>query len=141
MQLTESSCVVRLDRVQIVSRAAPGWRPPMLRGYKVRRDTFVRRQTSIQTYERCRQYESLTNGTKIYWQYCPKAPWLKPWKITIVADDRYGLSRREVEQIVNHCSDYRLLLVELAVDFSLSSRITAQFVRQHAVFGKSHRHA
>ena len=114
----------------------------MLRGYyKVLKDTFVRRQTSIQTYARCRQYQALSNGTKIYWQYGRQKGWLKPWKITMVADDCYGLSRREVEQIVNHCRDYRLLLVELALDFSPPSRITPQFVRRHGVFGKSHRHA
>jgi hypothetical protein len=137
----KSGISVRLDRLQLWSWAPRGRKPPQLEGYKVVRDSLVRCQTTTATYARSRQYQSVTNDTKIFWQYQRLKGWLKPWKITIVADDRYGLSRREVEQIVNHCRDYRLLLVELAVDFSPSSRVTQQFVRRHGVFGKSRRHA
>lgn len=134
-----SDITVRLDRVQVVSWAPHGKKPPVLEGYAITRDSFVRCQTSTATYARCRQYQSQTNDAKIYWQYSRQKGWLKPWKITIVADDRAGLSYNEIEQVLRHCRFYRFLLVEIAIDFSPSARVNRRFIRQHAVFGKSRR--
>src|SRR5271170_104402 len=97
------SCFVRLDRVQVVSEAAPGEKPPEISGFKIVSDHFVRPQTSVQTYARCRQYDSTTNRTQIFWQYDRRQGWLSPWKITLIADDNLGLSRREMFQVLTHC--------------------------------------
>ncbi len=132
---------VRLDRVQIVSSAATGGKPPLPEGFVVTRDSFVRCQTTTNTYARCRHYKSLTNEAKIYWQYSRQKGWLKPWKITMVADDRTGLSRDEIERVLRHCRSYQLLTVEIAIDFSPSTGVNKQFIRRHAVFGKSRRRA
>ena len=135
------AAVVRLDRVQILSWAPRGRKPPKLPRYKIVRDCFVRRQTTTATYARSRQYQSVTNDTKIFWQYQRLKGWLKPWKITMVADDVSGLSYEEVKQVLKHCHYYRFLTIEIAVDFCPSVGIDSQFVRQHGVFGKSHRRA
>jgi hypothetical protein len=132
-----SSVVDRLDRVQIASWAPQGQRPPQLKGYKVVSDWFVRCQTTTATYARSRQYQSVSDDTKIFWQYQRLKGWLKPWKITIVADDRSGLSYEEIQKILKHCRYYRFLIVEIAVDFWRSTGVNNRFVRQHAVFGKS----
>lgn len=132
---------VRLDRVQILSWAPRGRKPPRLEGYKIVRDCFVRCQTTTATYARSRQYQSTTNNAKIFWQYQQLKGWLKPWKITMVADDASGLSYKEVQQVLKYCRYYRFLTIEIAVDFCISVGINKQFVRQHAVFGKSHRRA
>jgi hypothetical protein len=132
---------VRLDRVQILSWAQRGRKPPRLEGYKIVRDCFVRCQTTTATYARSRQYQSVTNDAKIFWQYQRLKGWLKPWKITIVADDASGLSYEEVQKVLKYCRYYRFLTVEIALDFSPSVGINKRFVRQHAVFGKSHRRA
>ena len=130
---------VRLDRVQLVSWAPRGRKPPRLNGFKVTCDSFVRCQTTTSTYARCRHYRSITNDAKIFWQYYRLKGWLKPWKITIVADDEEGLSHEEIEKVLKHCRHYRFLIAEIAVDFSPSTGVNKEFVRQHAVFGKSHR--
>jgi hypothetical protein len=135
------SVYVRLDRVQLVSWASPQHRPPQLEGYKLIRDSFVRCQTTTATYARSRQYQSITNDTKIFWQYNRLRGWLTPWKITIVGDDKKGLSYEEITNVLKHCRYYRFLVVELAFDFCSSSGINRRFVRQHAVFGKSRRRA
>jgi hypothetical protein len=132
---------VRLDRVQILSWAPRGRKPPRLKGYKILRDCFVRRQTTISTYARCRQLQSLTNDAKIYWQYERLKGWLKPWKITMVADDKSGLSYEEIHKVLKHCCHFRFLTVEIAVDFCPSVGIDKRFVRQHGVFGKSRHRA
>jgi hypothetical protein len=83
----------------------------------------------------------LTNGAKIYWQYSRQKAWLKPWKITMVADDTAGLSRDEIARVLRHCRFYRILTLEIAIDFSPSTGVGRRFIRRHAVFGKSHRRA
>jgi hypothetical protein len=132
---------VQLDRVQILSWAPRGRKPPRLKGYKVFRDSFVRRQTTTATYARVCQFHSTTDGTKIYWQYQRLKGWLKPWKITVVADDSTGLSYEQLHAVLKYCRFYRFLTIEIAVDFCSSARIDKRFVRQHALFGKSRRHA
>jgi hypothetical protein len=132
---------VRLDRVQILSSAPRGRGPPKLKGFKIVSDWLVRSQTTTATYARSRYYQSLTDGTKIFWQYQRLKGWLKPWKISVVPDDVSGLSYEQLQGVLKHCYSYRFLTVEIAVDFPLSSGINKRFVRQHGVFGKSRRRA
>jgi hypothetical protein len=131
---------VLLDRVQILSWAPRGRTPPRLSGYKIVRDSFVHCQTTTATYSRNRHYQSLSDDTKIFWQYRRLKPWLKPWKITIIADDKTGLSYEQIQYVLKLCRYYRFLIVEIAVDFNPSARMSKKFVRQHGVFGKSRRH-
>jgi hypothetical protein len=130
---------IQVDRVQLVSGAPQGRKPPTLRDFAVTRDSFVRSQTNIKTYARCRQYQSTINDTKVYWQYERQKPWLKPWKITLVADDSTGLTYEQIETVVAHCRHYRFLIIEVAIDFSPSTGVSREFVRRHTVFGKSRR--
>ena len=136
-----AAIVARLDRVQIVSWAPQGRTPPELDGYRTVRDSFVRCQTTTSTYARCRWLQSLTSDMKIFWQYQRLKGWLKPWKITIIADDKKGLSYDDIALVLKHCSFYRFLTVEIAADFHPSLAINKDFIRQHGVFGKSHRRA
>jgi hypothetical protein len=130
---------VRLDRAQILSSAPKGRKPPLLEGYAIVRDCFVRCQTTTSTYARCRQYKSSKDDTKIFWQYERLKGWLRPWKLTIVADDKTGLSYKQIDLVLSHCRHYRFLLVELAIDFGPSTGVDRRFVRSHAIFGKSRR--
>ncbi len=132
-----SEIAVRLDRIQLL--AWPGREPPKMHGFVLKWDHWVRRQTTVCTYARSRCSQSLTNDAKVFWQYQPLKGWLKPWKISIVSDDLRGLSRHEIERVLKHCQFYRLLLVEVAIDFCPSTGVNRQFIRSHAVFGKSHR--
>lgn len=127
-----------LDRLQFTSEA-PMPTPPKIRGFDIVWDHFVRPQTDIPTYARVRKYRSRTNDTKVFWQYQRRCPWLKPWKITLIADDRYGLTANEVWRVICHCKSYRLLIVELALDFSTPPPVNEAFVRRHGIFGKSRR--
>jgi len=124
-----------------VSWAPRGRKPPLMAGYTIVKDSFVRCQTTTATYARRREYKSTTDDTKIFWQYQRLKGWLKPWKITIVADDATGLSYEQIQYVLKHCRYYRFLIVEIAVDFRPSAGIDKRFVRKHGVFGKSRRYA
>jgi hypothetical protein len=134
-----SDILVRIDRVQIVSWAAQGRTAPRVKGFKVTRDSFVRSQTNIPTYERCRHYQSKENDAKIFWQYWRRQLWLKPRKITMVADDSTGLSYDEIDAVLRHCNHWHFLTVEVAIDFSHSTGVNRNFIRRHALLGKSQR--
>jgi hypothetical protein len=131
---------VLLDRIQVASEAPTPPTPPVIPQWKLVSDHLVRPQTDIPTYARCREYMGAGNHAKIFWQYERRCPWLKPWKITLIADDRLGLSATDVWSVVRYCRSYQVLIVELAFDFSTSSSVNQTFVRRHGVFGKSRRH-
>ena len=62
--------------------------------------------------------------------------WLPPYRLTLYADDRTGLLPDEVFGILEVLPDFRLTMMELAVDFR-PERVNRKFVREHALFGKS----
>jgi len=83
-------------------------------------------------------YQSTTDDTKIFWQYQRRRAWLRPWKVTLVADDKRGLKAADVHMVLSHCRFYRFLVVELALDFCPLA-MDRNFVRRHGIFGKSRR--
>ena len=133
------SCAIRgrLDRLQFNCWAPSGRTPPTLKGFETVWDRFVRRQTSTGTYARCRCYRGVATGTQIFWQYHRTKGWLRPWKVTLVANDYHGLSYDEINSAMKHCRFCRFLIVEIAIDFGLSVGVNANFIHRHEVFGKS----
>jgi hypothetical protein len=129
---------VRLDRVQFVCWAGRGWKPPNLPGFKVVFDRRIPQRGKTPTYGRCRLYRSTTDDTRVLWHYQRQRGWLKPWKVTLVADDNRGLRPADVHIVMRHCKFVRILIVELALDFD-ESVMDHRFVRRHAIFGKSRR--
>jgi hypothetical protein len=134
---TKSLCVVRLDRIRIGSWCKRGRPVPKVRGFKTIRDIRLRWRGKPRAYGRVRELKSNDSATTAYWQWDRQKGWVKPWRITIVADDLQGIAAREVWTIFKHCRFSKLLLFELAFDFQPSSGVDADFVRQHALFGKS----
>jgi len=90
-------------------------------------------------YGRVRRLKSLTSDMEIEWQYQRRVRWVKPWRITLVADDQAGIAPEEVARILGRCRHYRFVLVELAIDFECGLKVNREFVKRHGVFGKSRR--
>ena len=126
-----------LDRLQILASLSGQAEPPEIPGFRRVRNTFVRSQTSIKTYLRVCEYANPVTHTRLFIQYLPQFPGLPPFKLTIIPDDRATLSRKELLRILRPFRKYRLLTLELALDFDLESKIDASFVRRHFLFGKS----
>jgi hypothetical protein len=134
----DARCTARLDRIRVVSGISGiTGKPPSLPGFRIVRDSFVAQQTTTRTYLRCRQLICNETGTRVYWQYFPQRRWLRPWRITIIGDDRSGLKELELARILPLCPKNELILAELAFDFGASSGIDQYFVRRRALFGKS----
>jgi hypothetical protein len=130
-------CQVRLDRLVICGDGHVDSAMREIKGFRVDKDFRPRRQGRITTYGRVRRYASRTSAAQIVVQYKPQCPWLKPRRITLIADDELGLTQQEIESVLADCLHHRVTLVELAVDFDLGVGIDEKFVRRHGRFGKS----
>ena len=127
---------ILVDRMQLLAWPR-GQRLPEIPEFRVRRDRFVRPQTSVPTYRRVRDLQSPKTKSEINAQYWRARPWWPPVKLTIIAGPRRGLQRGELEAVAKAFKEVRLLLVELAFDFRLDSGIDREFVLQHGLFGRS----
>jgi hypothetical protein len=128
---------VLFDRLQLLAWPREK-KLPKIPDFDVEQDKLVRQQTSTRTYRRVKIYLNHKTSTRVYVQYDPACPWLAPAKITLIADGEKGLSRSELQSIARAFGKTRLLIVELAFDFSSDCMVDRAFVRVHALFGKSH---
>jgi hypothetical protein len=132
--------VARLDRLRVVSWAEQGGRKlPLIPGFTTVKDHRLRPKGVSPIYDRVRTLRSLTSETEVSWQYQRNRGWVKPWRITWVADDRTGITPTDILRIVKRCKFFRFLLVELAFDFDSALGINRTFVKRHGLFGKSRR--
>jgi hypothetical protein len=135
---TEMRCIARLDRFRSDSWSKRGALVPKVKGFKIVRDIKLRcRAGKPPIYARVRELLSKHSATKAFWQYERRKAWVKQWRVTLIADDLRGITAHEAWSFCKHFRFFKLLLFELALDFSLDSGIDAAFVQQHALFGKS----
>jgi hypothetical protein len=110
---------------------------PSLSGFVIRRDSFVRTQTTVRMYCRVRTFESPETGTWAYLQYRGSKLARAPMKLTLIPSDRTGLRPAELRRVANAFRSMRVSSLELAVDFAMSSGVDRTFVLKHGVFGRS----
>ena len=135
---TNIKCVVRLDRFRSDSWSKRGALVPRVKGFRIVRDIKLRwRDGKPPIYARVRELLSKHSATRAFWQYQRRKAWVKQWRVTLIADDFRGITAREAWTFFKHFRFPKLLLFELALDFHPSSGIDADFIRQHALFGKS----
>jgi hypothetical protein len=91
-------CVVRLDRLILTVRTSE--KMPTITGYRVVKDSRVRQQGAVPTYERTRQLENSATGSKIYIQYRPLQGFLPDKRITMVGDDELGITVEEIVDLI-----------------------------------------
>jgi hypothetical protein len=132
-------CVVRLDRLVFTARGRTSSGSLGIESLEVVRDVRVRPQSVIATYARVRSFRNRTTGSKIAVQYKPQVPWLGPFRVTSVGQDRLGLTPEELNPVAAHFSGRELSLAEVAFDFPADSGVDLDFVMRHAKFGKSRR--
>jgi hypothetical protein len=132
------ACAAKLDRTQGYCRqnptpalnGIPGFRRG--RGHRITRPKDGR----FQAYGYVQWFESRSSAMKFLIESARREAWLPPYRLTLYADDRTGLLPDEVFGILEVLPDFRLTMMELAVDFR-PERVNRKFVREHALFGKS----
>ena len=129
---------VRLDRLQVISWSRSWAKLPTIPGYRVLRDTRLRRENSP-GYERVRYLVNVVSGTRVKWQYCRRTAYVREWRITWGAGDGRAIQPSDLVPILGRCRFARTILIELALDFYPPAGVDEGFVRRHARFGKSRR--
>jgi hypothetical protein len=133
-------CEARLDRLGFTAAARMGVAIPEIQGFCIEADFRPRRQGSFLAYDRVRRYRSRTSSARIVMQYRPRVPWVKPWKVTMIADDRLGLTPEEVDNATAGFLGLGVFLFELAIDFHIEAGVDEKFVKTYGRFGKSRLH-
>jgi hypothetical protein len=73
---------------------------------------------------------------RIYVEHGPNAHWSAPFRVTITPKDGSGLLPRDFFSAVELLTDFKLVLIEVALDFPLDSIVDVEFVRRHLLSGK-----
>jgi hypothetical protein len=131
--------IAKLDRLAIRAFAETGSCVKRIDGFRVISDVRPQTQGKLRTYGRLRRFESLKNSATISEQYQPQLRWLSDCRFLMIAEDKTGITPHEIKALLKQTLGHRVSMFELALDFSPSLGIDEQFVRRHALFGKSRR--
>lgn len=131
--------IIRLDRLRLNSWAKAGAKLPKIGGFKTLKGFRPKPLGKSLPYGRVLKLKEETSDTKVDWEYERQKGWLRQWRITLIADDKTGLTPSQVRKFVKRCRFYTFLIFELALDFGPGSSVDCEFVKRHALFGKSRR--
>lgn len=114
-----TTCVVKLDRMQIVLQQNPS---PALRDLPAFRrfpSHWIRRKPGQKflPYKRAQWFWSERSSMKFAIECEPLEPWLAPYRLTLIADDWTGLRPVEIFSILELIPDFKLTTLEIAFDF------------------------
>ena len=128
----------KLDRIRFgCNQGGKKSRLPALPGFEVVSDVFVRGRGSMKPYHRVRRLQNPSSGTKAFVEYQRNLPWVPNRIVTLIGDDEKGLQWKEVEAVYETLGGFNIILVELALDFQVPTRVNLEFVRRYFFPGKS----
>jgi hypothetical protein len=132
------SLVVKLDRLQFYCDQNPTKGLMAVQGFKSVRGHRIAppKNGEFRAYDWVHWFKSRKSGMKFLIESQRREAWLRPYRLTLYADDRTGLLPDEVFSVLEVLPDFKLTMVELAFDFA-PEEMTRKFVRERVLFGKS----
>ena len=114
-----TACVVRLDRMQLVLVQNPSPRLRGLPGFRRFPSHWVKKKPNQNffPYKRVQWFWSMSSSMKFLIESEAQKPWLVPYRLTLIADDRTGLLPGEVFSVLELLPDFKLTTLEVAFDF------------------------
>src|SRR6267143_3374277 len=134
-------CVVRLDRLEFTATGIAKKQILDIPGFRSGNNHFVRRKgpENFLPYRRVANFESDTSIRKMDVLYEPTAPWIAPFKVTLISHDKTGLQPGDVLSILELLPGAKVIRIEVAFDFGYSAGVDGAWVRSHSLFGKARR--
>jgi hypothetical protein len=126
-------CLVKLDRIVITAIAVSLQALCGIPGYRAGKTKSLWRQL----YGEVTRILGTGSIHEIIVESAPNARWLPKFRITIVPRDPTGLLFEDLRFILELIPEFKLVLVEIALDFPLESVMDTSFVRQHLLCGKT----
>ena len=126
-------CLVKLDRIVITAIAISLQALCAIPGYRAKRPQRLWRQL----YRTATRILGTGSIKELIVESAPNVGWLPKFRITIVPRDQTGLLFADLCLILELLSQFKIVLLELALDFPLRSVVDPSYVRRHALFGKT----
>ncbi len=134
-------CVVRLDRLEFTATGIAKKQILDIPGFRSGNNHFVRRKgpENFLPYRRVANFESDTSIRKMDVLYEPTAPWIAPFKVTLISHDKTGLQPGDALSILELLPGAKVIRIEVAFDFGYSAGVDGAWVRSHSLFSKARR--
>ena len=126
-------CHVKLDRIIITAREVPLQELGRIPNYRARPP----RRLWKQLYREVTRIYGTGSIRKIFIESVPNVGWLPKFRITIEPRDETGLLFQDLALILELLPQFKIVLLEIALDFPLDSIVDTSFVRQHLLCGKT----
>ena len=126
-------CDVKLDRLVLTAIAVSLQALCGIPGYRAK----PARRLWKKLYSVVDQILGTGSVHKIVIESGPNARWLAPFRITIEPRDETGLLFQDLALILELLPQFKIVLLELALDFPIQSVVDPWFVRRHLLCGKT----
>ena len=126
-------CTVKIDRLVLTAIAVTLEALCAIPGYRVKKTKRLWRQL----YREVTRIYGTGSIRKIIIESAPNVAWLPKFRITIIPRDTTGLLLEDLRFILELIAEFKLVLLEIALDFPLESVIDTSFVRRHMLCGKT----
>jgi hypothetical protein len=132
-------CRVRLDRLEVTTSVFERDLILDIPGFRRTSDGLVRRRhpAAFLSYRRLCILTGPRSVRQIHIFYEATMRRLAPRKIALIARDESGLEWTDVRSVLEILPNVRLVMAELGFDFGFASGVDGEYVRAHALFGKS----
>jgi hypothetical protein len=126
-------CTVKLDRIIITAREVPLQELGKIPGYRAKPAKCLWKKL----YREVIRIYGTGSIRKIFIESGPNVGWLPKFRIAIVPVDTTGLLLEDLRLILELLPQFKIVLLEVALDFPLRSVMDTSFVRQHLLCGKT----
>jgi hypothetical protein len=126
-------CLVKLDRIVITAIAVSLQALCGIPGYRAKKTKQLWRQL----YREVTRIYGTGSIREIIVESGPNAGWLPKFRITIVPRDPTGLRFEDLRFVLELIPNFKLVLVEIALDFPLDCIVDTPSVRRHLLCGKT----
>jgi hypothetical protein len=126
-------CEAKLDRIVLTANAIPLQALCGIPGYRAKQPKRLWRKL----YSVVNRIRGTGSIREVMVESVPAVRWLARYRITIIPRDETGLLLEDFRFILELIAEFKLVLIEIALDFPLRSVVDASFVQSHALFGKT----
>src|ERR1700756_5347027 len=116
-------CDVKLDRIIITAREVPVQELGRIPGYRAKPTKRLWRKL----YAVLNRIMGTDSIREITIESAPNARWLPKFRTTIVPQDPTGLRLEDLSYVLELIPEFKLVLVEIALDFPLASVVDTAF--------------
>jgi hypothetical protein len=127
------SCIVKLDRFVLTANELPLQELASIPNFQARKPQRLWNHR-YGTRTRIRGTESVR---ELIVESAPNVGWVPRYRITIIPRDESGLRFDDLRFILELIPRFKIVLMEIALDFPIQSLLDLPYIRRHLLFGKT----